>query len=141
GAEGPAIHEPAVHACALTPGRPSRGTIMPTRRQFALGAAAALLAGPARAQAGYPSRPIHMLVGYPAGGGVDLVARLLGEPMKAALNGTVIVENRPGASAMIAAQAGATAAPPGHPLPAAAAGEIATHQLRSKVRMSHAPLP
>jgi len=113
---------------------------MPTRRQFALGAAAALLAGPARAQAGYPSRPIHMLVGYPAGGGVDLVARLLGEPMKAALNGTVIVENRPGASAMIAAQAVATAAPDGHTLLAAAAGEIATNQFLFKDRMSYDPL-
>src|SRR5262245_53094966 len=76
---------------------------MLTRRELALAAGASLLAGPARAQAGYPSRPIHILVGYPAGGGVDLIARLLAEPMKAAFSQTVIVENRPGASAMIAA--------------------------------------
>jgi tripartite-type tricarboxylate transporter receptor subunit TctC len=113
---------------------------MPTRRQFALTAAAALLAGPARAQAGYPSRPIRILVGYPAGGGVDLVARLLAEPMKATLNATVIVENRPGASAMIAAQAVATATPDGHTLLASAAGEIATNQFLFRDKMTYDPL-
>ena len=56
-------------------------------------AAGALL--PGTAQAAYPDHPIRILVGYPAGGGVDIVARLIGEPMKAALGQTVIVENRP----------------------------------------------
>jgi tripartite-type tricarboxylate transporter receptor subunit TctC len=112
---------------------------MLTRRAFSMAAGAALLAGPARAQAGYPSRPIHILVGYPAGGGVDLIARLLGEPMKAALNQTVIVENRPGASAMIAAQAVATAAPDGLTLLAAAAGEIATNQFLFRDKMTYDP--
>src|SRR5262245_9196405 len=113
---------------------------MPTRRELLIGAAgAAVLGGPAYAQAGYPSRPIHILVGYPAGGGVDLIARLLGEPMKAAFNQTVIVENRPGASAMIAAQAVATAAPDGHMLLAAAAGEIATNQFLFRDKMTYDP--
>jgi tripartite-type tricarboxylate transporter receptor subunit TctC len=89
---------------------------MLTRRDFALAAGAAALAGPAHAQAAYPSRPIRILVGYPAGGGVDLIARLLGEPMKTTLGQTVTVENRPGASAMLATQAVATAAPDGHTL-------------------------
>src|SRR5215467_8679679 len=110
---------------------------MPTRRVFSIAAGAALLAGPARAQSGYPSRPIHILVGYPAGGGVDLIARLLGEPMKAALRQPVIVENRPGASAMIAAQAVATAAPDGYTLLAAASGEIATNQFLFKDKMTY----
>jgi len=112
---------------------------MLTRRELALAAGASLLAGPARAQAGYPSRPIHILVGYPAGGGVDLIARVLGEPMKAAFSQTVIVENRPGASAMIAAQAVATAAPDGHTLLAAAAGEIATNQFLFRDKMTYDP--
>ncbi len=112
---------------------------MPTRREFSLAAGAALLAGRARAQAGYPSRPIHILVGYPAGGGVDLIARLVSEPMKATLGQTVIVENRPGASAMIAAQAVATAAPDGHTLLAAASGEIATNQFLFKDKMTYDP--
>jgi tripartite-type tricarboxylate transporter receptor subunit TctC len=111
--------------------------LMPTRRAFSLFGGAALLAGRARAQAGYPSRPIHILVGYPAGGGVDLIARLLAEPMKATFGQTVIVENRPGASAMIAAQAVATAVPDGHTLLAAASGEIATNQFLFKDKMSY----
>lgn len=113
---------------------------MLTRRAFALTTAATLLAGPAGAQSKYASRPVRILVGYPAGGGVDLVARLVGEPMKVALGQPVIVENRPGASAMIAAQAVATAAPDGYTLLAAAAGEIATNQFLFKDAMTYDPL-
>jgi tripartite-type tricarboxylate transporter receptor subunit TctC len=110
-----------------------------TRREFAWAAGATLLAGNARGQS-YPDHPIRILIGYPAGGGVDLVARLLGEPMKAALGQPIIVENRPGASAMLAAQAVATAPPDGHTLLMAAAGEIATNQHLYKERMTYDPL-
>jgi len=110
-----------------------------TRRDFAIAAGAMLLAGGARAQT-YPDHPIRILIGYPAGGGVDLVARLLGEPMKAALGQPIIVENRPGASAMLAAQAVATAPPDGHTLLMAAAGEIATNQHLYKEKMTYDPL-
>jgi len=110
-----------------------------TRRDFAMAAGAMLLAGGARAQT-YPDHPIRILIGYPAGGGVDLVARLLGEPMKAALGQPIVVENRPGASAMLAAQAVATAPPDGHTLLMAAAGEIATNQHLYKERMTYDPL-
>ena len=112
---------------------------MLTRRDFAIAAAATLLAGGARAQT-YPDHPIRILIGYPAGGGVDLVARLLGEPMKAALGQPIVVENRPGASAMLAAQAVATAPPDGHTLLMAAAGEIATNQHLYKEKMTYDPL-
>ena len=44
---------------------------------------------------------MHILVGYPAGGGVDIIARLLQDPMRAALGQPIIVENRTGASAML----------------------------------------
>jgi len=110
-----------------------------TRRDFAISAGATLFAGGARAQT-YPDHPIRNLIGYPAGGGVDLVARLLGEPMKAALGQPIIVENRPGASAMLAAQAVATAPPDGHTLLMAAAGEIATNQHLYKEKMTYDPL-
>ena len=113
---------------------------MLTRRELALAAGAALVTRPVRAQAGYPSRPIRILVGYPAGGGVDLVPRLLAEPMKATFSQPVIVENRPGASAMIAAQAVATAAPDGYMLLAAASGEIVTNQFLFKEKMTYDPL-
>jgi tripartite-type tricarboxylate transporter receptor subunit TctC len=110
-----------------------------TRRDFAIAAGATLFAGGARAQT-YPDHPIRILIGYPAGGGVDLVARLLGEPMKAALGQPIVVENRPGASAMLAAQAVATAPPDGHTLLMAAAGEIATNQHLYKEKMTYDPL-
>jgi tripartite-type tricarboxylate transporter receptor subunit TctC len=111
------------------------------RRQFAA-TLVALGAGTrvAGAQGAYPGRPIHILVGYPAGGGVDLVARLLGEPMKQAFGQSVIVENRPGASAMIAANAVAKATPDGITLLMAASGEVAINQFLHKDTMTYDPL-
>src|SRR5665213_2110920 len=107
---------------------------MLNRRHF-LAAAAAALAHPAVAQAGYPDRPIHIIVGYAAGGGVDIVARLLGEPIKQALGQPVIVENRTGASAMIASNTVAKATPDGYTLLMAASGEVAINQHLFKEKM------
>ncbi len=115
---------------------------MLTRRDFIAASGAALLAGSggeARAQA-YPTQPIRILVGYPAGGGVDIVARLLGEPMKAALGQTVLVENRTGAAAMIAASAVAKAPPDGHTLLMAASGEVAINHNVYKEKMTYDPV-
>jgi tripartite-type tricarboxylate transporter receptor subunit TctC len=111
-----------------------------TRREIIAAAGLALIAGPAHAQAGYSDRPIRILVGYPAGGGVDIVARLFAEPMKAALGQSVIVENRAGASAMIAASAVAKAPPDGLTLLMAASGEVAINQHLYKDKMSYDPL-
>jgi tripartite-type tricarboxylate transporter receptor subunit TctC len=112
-----------------------------SRREFTAGTLA-LLAGPgvARAQAGYPQGQIRIVVGYAAGGGVDLVARMFGEPMKATLGQTVIVENRPGASAMIAANVVAKAPPDGLSLLMAASGEVAINQHLYKDKMTYDPL-
>lgn len=104
---------------------------MLTKRVF-LTAAASIAAGAAfgraSAETAYPNRNIRMLVGYAAGGGVDIVARLVGNQMGNAFHQTVIVENRPGASAMIAANAAAKAEPDGYTLLAAASGEVAINQ-------------
>ena len=115
---------------------------MLTRRDVMAAAGAALMAGMGRArgQGGYPDRPIRILVGYPAGGGVDLLARLVGEPMKAALGPPVVVENRTGASAMIAAGAVAKSPPDGLTLLMAASGEVAINQHLYKDKMSYDPL-
>jgi len=104
---------------------------MLTRRSL-LGAAASVtlgsMSGTARAAGDYPSNSIRILVGYPAGGGVDIVARMLGEHMRQSFHQTVIVENRSGASAMIASNAVAKAAADGYTLLAAASGEVAINQ-------------
>jgi tripartite-type tricarboxylate transporter receptor subunit TctC len=101
------------------------------------GAATAAATRGALAEDKYASRPVHILVGYAAGGGVDIVARLIGDPMKDALGQTVIVENRPGASAMIATNAVAKAAPDGYTLLMAASGEVAINHFLFKDKMPY----
>ena len=111
---------------------------MLTRRTL-LATAAAAAVTQAFAQSAYPDHPIRIVVGYAAGGGVDLVARLLGEPIKAALGQTVIVVNRTGASAMIASNLVAKAAPDGYTILAAASGEVAINQHLFKEKMNYDP--
>ncbi len=111
---------------------------MLTRRHLLAGAAFAAMAGRASAAA-YPDHPIRILVGYSAGGGVDIVARLLGDRMKEALGQSVIVENRTGASAMIATNAVAKAPPDGYTLLACASGEVAINQFLFKEKMPYDP--
>src|SRR4029453_17078926 len=65
---------------------------------------------------GYPSRPLKLLVGAPAGGTTDTVARAIAEPMAVALKQPVLVENRPGAGGNLAAAAVARSAPDGYTL-------------------------
>lgn len=64
----------------------------------------------------YPSRPVTLLVGYPAGGAVDTVARIVAERLRVDLGQQVVVDNRPGASGLTAATALRRAAPDGHTL-------------------------
>lgn len=71
---------------------------------------------PARAQVGYPGKPVRLLVGANAGGGTDIIARLLAEKFAEGMKGSFVVENRPGASNTIAADLTAKAAPDGHTL-------------------------
>lgn len=79
----------------------------------ALAAACALFAGAAAAQA-WPARSVSMLVGFPAGAGIDLFARLLAEGLRERTGQSFIVENRPGAGSNVAALAVARAAPDGY---------------------------
>jgi tripartite-type tricarboxylate transporter receptor subunit TctC len=68
------------------------------------------------AQAAFPDKTLRIMVGASAGGGTDILARLLAERLGPALKQTVVVENRPGASNTIAAELTARAAPDGHTL-------------------------
>src|SRR5436190_24355389 len=64
----------------------------------------------------YPSRPIRIIVPFPAGGPSDIVARIIGQRMSEDWRQPVVIENRPGANTVIGAQAAAKAAPDGHTL-------------------------
>jgi tripartite-type tricarboxylate transporter receptor subunit TctC len=108
-----------------------------TRRVLMTGAGAALLAGPAAAQA---DRTIRIIAGFPAGGGIDVSARLLVDPLKDSFGQPVIVENRVGAAGMIAANAVAKAAPDGRMLLMATSGEVAISHHLYKERMTYDPL-
>ena len=68
-------------------------------------AAMALGAAPVLADDSYPSRPVRVLVPYPPGGAVDIVARTLGDELAKSLGQSIIIENRPGAGSNVAAEA------------------------------------
>jgi tripartite-type tricarboxylate transporter receptor subunit TctC len=90
---------------------------LPRRKFLHLAAGAATLALPRVASAlNYPTRPVHIIVGLPAGGTPDLLARLIGEWLSQRLGQTFVVENRPGAATNIATELVAKARPDGHTL-------------------------
>ena len=74
--------------------------------------------------AGYPNKPIRLIVGYAPGGANDILARLVGQKMAEAFGQQVIVENRPSAGAIIGTDAVAKAAPDGYTLTMGASGPI-----------------
>jgi tripartite-type tricarboxylate transporter receptor subunit TctC len=101
------------------------------RRAFGCGTAllagiALLAANPwtARAQAPYPSRLIKLVVGFAAGGGNDIIARIIAQKMQEDFNETVIVENRVGAGGRLAAEYVMHAAPDGYTLLIGASGAM-----------------
>jgi tripartite-type tricarboxylate transporter receptor subunit TctC len=76
----------------------------------------ALAIAPAAAQDAYPTRAIHIIVPFPAGGPSDVLARLIGDKMNIDFGQAVVIENRPGANTVIGAEAVAKAAPDGYTL-------------------------
>ena len=79
------------------------------------GSAAALPALPRFASAlDYPTRPVHLVVGFPAGLSPDILARLVGQPLSERLGQQFIVDNRPGAASNIGTEVVAHAAPDGY---------------------------
>lgn len=96
------------------------------------------MAVPAHAQGSYPGKPIRMIVGLAAGGGVDLVARLIAPKLSEALGQPVIVENRPGGNTVIVSNALASAPADGYTLYMAASGSITINPVMF-AKLAYAP--
>jgi tripartite-type tricarboxylate transporter receptor subunit TctC len=116
-----------------TAGRQAKGNLMripgrcaPIGRCLGIAVlAAAAIASAASAQedpAKYPTRPIHIVVGFTAGGGNDIIARVFGQKLSEDLGQPVIIENRPGAGAIVATEHVAKSAPDGYTLLVGASG-------------------
>ena len=72
----------------------------------------------------YPTRPIHIVVGFTAGGGNDIIARIVGQKLSESLGQPVIIENKPGAGAILATEYVARSAPDGYTLLVGASGAM-----------------
>src|SRR6266849_1762374 len=101
----------------------------------ARGALAALLLAStaALAREAFPSKPVRLLVPFPPGGAVDIVARTLSDELSKRWGQSVIIENRPGAGGTIAAAAAAKAAPDGYTLILIASGHAIVSHLYPKL--------
>jgi tripartite-type tricarboxylate transporter receptor subunit TctC len=104
-----------------------------TLRQYAplLALFAIVAAQPAHAQS-YPSRPVTIVVPFAAGGGSDLLARLVAQRLEKRLNRPFIIENRPGGGTTLAAMAVVRAAPDGHTLMQATSSTMAINVAMAK---------
>jgi tripartite-type tricarboxylate transporter receptor subunit TctC len=100
------------------------------RKAIGAGLVGLALAAPAVQAADYPTKPIRIVVTYPPGGGMDVMARQLSVPLSERLKTPVIVDNRPGASGMIGAEFVARQAPDGYTVILAAAD---THSINPHV--------
>jgi tripartite-type tricarboxylate transporter receptor subunit TctC len=89
-------------------------------------AAVALAPGAAWAQT-YPSKPIRLIVPFPAGGGVDYIGRIVGKGLSERLGQQVLVDNRPGANAILGLENLKTSPPDGYTIAAASAGPLAVN--------------
>jgi tripartite-type tricarboxylate transporter receptor subunit TctC len=99
-------------------------------RGFTLVVAGALCAaapGSALLAQSYPGKPIRIIVPFPAGGGVDYIGRLVGKGLAERLGQQVVIENRPGANAILGLEALKAAPPDGYTIAAASAGPLAVN--------------
>ncbi|HSV84492.1 MAG TPA: tripartite tricarboxylate transporter substrate binding protein [Ramlibacter sp.] len=104
------------------------------RRHHCLALAAALLAGAAGAQDAFPNRPVQLVVPFPPGGAVDIMARKMAELWKTDFGQPVLVVNRPGANGVVAWQSLASQPPDGHNVFAAAGQGLGfVHKMNTRI--------
>ena len=113
--------------------RSMMGVLIPVLLMTALAAAA-----PAYAQAGYPSKPVRIIVPSSPGGGTDTVARLLGQHLSEKLGQQFVIENRPGGGSATGIEAAARSAPDGYTLVAVASTMTSLHVTRKAMRFDAA---
>src|SRR5579864_3520670 len=101
--------------------------------------ATVLTAGPVAAQSNFPDRPVHILVGYVAGGPNDIVARAIGDKLALLWGKSVVIDNVPGASGNIAGDRVAKAPPDGYTLLLANMAQIVVNPSPFE-RMSYDPV-
>ncbi|MBI5320238.1 tripartite tricarboxylate transporter substrate binding protein [Bradyrhizobium sp.] len=94
----------------------------PFAQHLLIGAVAALLTTTTAGAQEYPTRPIRLIVGFAAGGGNDIIARVFGQKLSESLGQPVIVENKPGGGAIVATDYVAKSAPDGYTLLLSASG-------------------
>jgi tripartite-type tricarboxylate transporter receptor subunit TctC len=117
---------------------------MATRREVSglllgLPLAAAARRVAAQDDANFPARPIRIIVGFTAGGGNDILARLIGQKLGERLGQPVVIENKPGAGAIIATEHVANSAPDGYTLLVGASGAMSINPA-VYARLSYATL-
>ena len=101
------------------------------RRALLCAASSALALGAgsaAHAQAAYPTKPIRMVVPFAAGGGTDVLARVVGEKLAAGLGQPVVIDNKPGAAGIIGTDAVAKAMPDGYTIVMSLSNALLTNQ-------------
>src|SRR5712691_6329325 len=111
---------------------------LPRREFLRLAAGAAALPAAsriARAQA-YPSRPVRIIVGFAPGGGMDIMARLIGQWLSERFGQQFVIENRPGAGTNIATEAVVNAPPDGYTLLLAGASAAINATLYEKLNFN-----
>ena len=99
-----------------------------------------VVAPAALAQSAYPSRPIRLIVPYPAGGATDVVARVVAEKMSESLGQPIVVDNRPGAGTMIGASTVARSSPDGYTVLIGDTGTYALNPTLYGARLTYSPL-
>jgi tripartite-type tricarboxylate transporter receptor subunit TctC len=97
------------------------------------GLAALLSPSRALAQDGYPSRPVHLIVGFPPGASMDIAARMLGSGMSQILGQQFVIENKPGAGSSIAAEYAALSANDGYTLFVGSSANITNQAINSNL--------